>query len=102
MGIGKYNTKKIVSFSNGLDNAATLCYKLGLNGYKDWYLPSKDELYTMYHNLKTVGIGKFSDGLYWTSSETDFMNAWVYNFITGSETEIGIIKKAHVRAIRSF
>ena len=102
MGIGKYNTKKIVSFSNEVDNAATICYKLSLNGYKDWYLPSKDEIYVMYHNLKAVGIGKFSDGLYWTSSETDFMNAWVYNFVIGSETEQGITKKAHVRAIRSF
>ncbi|MBC7883860.1 MAG: DUF1566 domain-containing protein [Saprospiraceae bacterium] len=102
MGIGKFNTKKIVSFSNQFDIAATICYNLSLNGYKDWYLPSKDEVYTMYHNLKALGIGKFSDELYWTSSETDFGNAWVYNFSTGFETEQGITKKARVRAIRNF
>ncbi len=102
LGDGKSNTKKIVSFSNDFDFAAYICYKLSLNGYKDWYLPSKDEVDLMYHNLKAAGIGKFTNELYWTSSETDFGNAWVFNFNTGFETEQGITKKARVRAIRNF
>lgn len=102
IGIGRYNTKKIVSFSDYNDNAASICYNLELNGYKDWFLPSKDELHLMYHNLKAAGIGKFAERFYWTSSETDFGNAWIYDFQTGLESEQGITKFAYVRAIRAF
>lgn len=102
IGIGKYNTKKILNYSGGNQNAATICHDLQLNGYKDWFLPSKDELTMMYHNLKESGISVFAGNFYWTSSETDFGNAWVFDFVRGNESELSIRKQARVRAIRAF
>jgi hypothetical protein len=42
-----------------------------LNGYKDWFLPSIDELHKLHQN-KTV-IGGFANVTYWSSSEFDTM-----------------------------
>lgn len=66
---GKQNTLNIVSECKSTDIAARLCYDLELNGYDDWYLPSRDELRLMYSNLYLNGIGTFSDFRYWSSSE---------------------------------
>jgi hypothetical protein len=48
--------------------AARKCDDLALNGYDDWFLPSKDELNQMY--LQRSVIGGFHK-CYWSSSEDD-------------------------------
>lgn len=102
IGTGPLNTEKIAKASKARDIAGYICYNLVLNGYDDWYLPSKDELNVLYQNLKINHIGNLGDKRYWSSSETDFNNAWLQNFKTGEIIENHVNKPASVRAIRSF
>ena len=53
---GKYNW----------DEAMSICEKLNMNGYSDWYLPSSDELRKMADNSKL--ISGIVCGRYWSST----------------------------------
>ena len=76
---GAQNTINISADCNSCgssSNAAQLCSNLSLNGYDDWFLPSKDELLSIYQNLVHPSIyNNFSTGgsnsyhWYWSSSE---------------------------------
>lgn len=69
IGTGKSNTMAIVKSWTGEHPATELCLAYRGGGKNDWFLPSRDELNLMYVNLKTRGVGNFSDKLYWSSSE---------------------------------
>jgi len=86
-----------------------------INGYSDWYLPSKDELSEMYNTIGSGGpdgnLGGFetsngphywSSSEYWTTSEFDYHNAWRVSFGSGSLVPSGKSNVFRVRAIRSF
>jgi hypothetical protein len=78
VGTGKRNTETIVIFlakTGESEKAAQFCSEIEYGGYDDWFLPSKDELNLMYQNLKLKGLGGFSGGLYWSSSEY-YGNVW--------------------------
>jgi hypothetical protein len=50
-------------------SAKTACNELILNGYSDWYLPSKEELSALYVNLQQqLGVGCFENYNCWSSS----------------------------------
>jgi hypothetical protein len=104
IGKGLQNTIDIVNGCTSPDFAARICYDLVLNGYDDWYLPSKDELNLMY--LRKDIIGNFSGihpAPYWSSSE--FKNefaAWRQDFTNGEQTIYDKYNMYHVRAMRSF
>jgi opacity protein-like surface antigen len=110
VGTGKANTQRIAPIINrhGEDGAALLCTALNINGYQDWFLPSKDELNLMYVNLKKKGLGGFGDGYYWSSSEYNYFDAWVQRFRDGSQNYSFFYTKGDkdhalpVRAIRAF
>jgi hypothetical protein len=38
----------------------------------------------MYLNLKTLNLGNFSNGWYWSSTESGAQTAWVINFTNGN------------------
>lgn len=81
IGEGKTNTTNIVNAFglSGLNYAAKMCVTMNLNGFDDWFLPSRDELIIMYQNLYLQNLGSFTNGAkYWTSSEDNFFtqNAW--------------------------
>jgi hypothetical protein len=84
--------------------AKIACRELVLNGYSDWYLPTKEELNSVYVNLKQVGVGGFAVNKYWSSTEFDNNTAWYQTFTTDDYQ--GIDKKLfmsfYVRAIRAF
>jgi hypothetical protein len=85
--------------------AAKLCYDLVLNGYDDWYLPSKSECFAMYFNLHIYrGMGNFADELYWSSTEASIGNAYSQYSNDGYPPNGGYFKSSayHVRAIRAF
>lgn len=100
---GVFNTASIVTACQEEVFAAKICDDLELNGFSDWFLPSKDELSLMYRNLKKAGIGGFSDGHYWSSSETNFKYAWGQYFDDGMQYSLGkYYNGAGVRAVRAF
>lgn len=101
LGTGNSNTNTIVNVYGSGTYAAKLCFDLVLNGYSDWYLPSREEISKMILNKNA--IGGFSSANYWSSSEFSGTNAYYSNFTSGSANLTGSKNSvANVRAIRSF
>jgi hypothetical protein len=100
MGTGTANTRAIMVQANnrggGFGWAAQACDALEVNGFDDWFLPSRDELHYMYGNLHMRNTGGFSLDWYWTSTysrynrEEVWMDAnkhywWCENFSDGKQ-----------------
>ncbi|MDR0441947.1 MAG: caspase family protein [Treponema sp.] len=116
IGTGKRNTELIIAALNRKGEsgkAAQLCRAYNLNGYSDWFLPSKDELDLIYKNLTQRGIGDFKatedwinfTHIYWSSSQSSNNGAWFQEFSDGfqaTNVEVSKINTRSVRAIRSF
>ena len=107
IGTGKKNTEIIASKSTSrTKNAAKACLDYKVNGYDDWFLPSKDELNLMYINLKQKKLGGFADSDYWSSSEysTDSYYAWLQYFSSGNQYYYGYGRdyNSRVRPVRAF
>jgi len=108
-GTGMANTLAIVNGCSQRPIAASVCNDLVLNGYNDWYLPSRDELSLMYQNLRTQNLGSFSSIWYWNSSQYHSDNAWFVNFSNGNVSYgpsngnyYGKSDPGQVRAVRAF
>jgi hypothetical protein len=99
IGTGQANTTAIVNGCSTPGIAAQICDALVLNGYSDWFLPSKDELNQMYIQ-KTV-IGGFID-YYWSSSEKNAGGAWYQYFPNGAQDYNNKYTTYYVRAVRAF
>lgn len=83
--------------------AADACAFLNYNGYSDWFLPSKDELNLLYHNLAKKGLGNFNGISYWSSSQSSSATAWFQRFEDGKQYYNGRkTELLFVRAIRAF
>jgi hypothetical protein len=106
VGTGQSNTTKIVNDAGtSIDYAARICDELGLEGYTDWFLPSKDELNLMYQNLHTAtpSIGDFQTDFYWSSTEDDAGDADVQEFNADGDQNYDAKDALHmVRAVRVF
>ncbi|MCX6278303.1 MAG: DUF1566 domain-containing protein [Bacteroidetes bacterium] len=100
IGAGNTNTNLIVAGQGAGNYAAKLCFDLVLNGYSDWYLPSKDELDQLYINR--LAVGGFTSSAYWSSSEDNINNAWKQHFDFGFQYNTGKYYLYSVRAIRAF
>lgn len=75
---GIQNTTAITNYYNLTNTAADFCENLTLNGFSDWFLPSKDEMSLMMSRLKNIeGIFFGAVTGYWTSSNYDFNNVWI-------------------------
>jgi hypothetical protein len=102
IGSGRSNTNLIMNVCDNRPIAASLCADLKLNGYDDWILPSRNELTLMYQNLKVQGIGDFLGFWYWSSSQMNFLDAWMVNFEFGAAKSKHKSHVCNVRAVRSF
>ena len=108
IGSGKSNTEAIVAAQGAGNYAAQICNDLTLNGYSDWFLPSKSECYYMYFNLKIMkNIGDFGeapDALYWSSTEASYNLAYSQYGNDGYLPTGGYYKNSayYVRAVRAF
>ena len=118
IGEGKSNTAFIMRSANaiggGFDWAAEICNSLIVNGYNDWFLPSRDELNQMWGNLQRNGMGNFKAEWYWSSTPTiyswnwtNYEGAWRQNFANGEQSDgkrygSNYGDKLRIRAIRQF
>ena len=95
------------------DFANRLCKKLKLKfeneTYKDWYLPSKEELNLLYARRGEVDQAAIENGgsplelsYYWSSTEYNYDKSWVQYFSTGKQTVQFKNFPNNVRAIRAF
>ena len=101
LGTGQQNTTAIVAACSSSGIAARVCDDLILNGYADWYLPSKNELNKIY--LNNAVLGTFVTIAYWSSSEYSGLYVWVQN-LTGNGQQVLTNKDGggYIRAVRSF
>ena len=125
IGSGNQNTIDIVNSSDPMNiKAADICFELTLNGYNDWFLPSKDELDLMCWNLRGKrdpahpqyvtsdnpdvpdvsggGTGGFVTTEYWSSSEASDADSWIMNFSDGKSLTAGKGGGYRIRPIRAF
>ena len=101
LGTGKQNTVNIIAGSQFESYAAEVCNNLELNGYNDWFLPSKEELKILFENRDAIG-GFVSGELYWSSSQVDKFDAWGQVFEDGFENSVSKSFLGRVRAVRAF
>ncbi len=100
-GTGQLNTSTIVSILGNGNYAAILCDQLVLDGFSDWFLPSRDELNYLYSQKPIVG--GFADEYYWSSTETAEDTAWGQLFSNGFQnSSLAKSNQLKIRAIRSF
>jgi len=122
IGTGLENTEAIVNqgcqTENGGVTAAQASLDYEVNGYSDWYLPSKDELYRMMFHIGRIGtqgdnLGSFNAGRYWSSTDWTGLSfdwsppqwvnqAWIINSHSNALDEFNRVSLNRVRAIRSF
>jgi hypothetical protein len=113
---GSFVTTGATSTTDGLGNtiaiigaqgnsgvyAAKLCRDYRGGGFNDWFLPSKDQLNSLF-SQKSI-VGGFVDEIYWSSTEVGEGEAWIQYFLNGEQwidnTSDGA--NVHARAIRAF
>lgn len=102
IGTGKSNTQAIIESCGEANLAAKLCTEYRGGGKSDWFLPSKDELYLIYANLRKNAIGGFAVNPYWSSSENNADYAWHQVFHDGRQGFHFKFDGGKVRAVRAF
>ena len=104
--IGTYQGKKIIIAEQdapkdlNFTDAKEYCSTLELNGYTDWYLPSKKELNFAYKNARDLMQGDW----YWSSTEYSAAWAWYQIFhgsFAGHQSFNDMTLTNSVRAFRS-
>lgn len=102
LGEGPTNTATIVASCGEANSAARTADDLMLNGYDDWFLPSRDELALVRQNLQSQGLGGLYGGLYWSSTAADASRAWVLDLDRNNWMSWQKYDARPVRAIRAF
>ena len=100
IGSGIVNTKEIISYQSPGSYAAKLCFDLSLEGYHDWFLPSRDELNKLFINR--AAIGNFLSQFYWSSTQFGYNCARNQNLGDGSTGTNYRSSNLCVRAVRIF
>ena len=81
-------------------DANVACNSLVIGNYRDWHLPTRDELHKLYSSKGVVG--GFADKHYWSSTENSTGGAWGQNFSAGYNTQGDKTNVLRVRAVRYF
>jgi hypothetical protein len=113
IGTGLSNSNQII-LNNTFPNydcpakrmAARICRELNLNGYTDWFLPSRDELLKLYQNKNVLNNYHPTSSVYYLSSTrelTSLMNALTIQFTSGQVFPLNKTSfEGAVRPIRKF
>jgi hypothetical protein len=101
VGTGAANTAAIVA-GCAARTTATIADVYALNGFTDWYLPSKEELKLLYGQRAVMGA--FAINAYWSSTETNPTSAFYQNFGAAFPPPATNNKSISfpVRAVRTF
>ncbi len=95
LGMGKANTERIVAAHGDGDYAAAAVARLRINGFDDWFLPSKDEL-DAYYNFRRMyrRTAPYVAAPHWTSTESSPSFAFYQLFQDGTQytDENGLVK----------
>ena len=108
IGTGAQNTIDITTGCGQNGIAADICSNLVLNGFADWFLPSKDESTEMYLKVgqgaagPNQNIAGFENGLYWTSSEINWTWGWIHDFNSNLQSQDDKDIWYRVRPVRAF
>ena len=83
---GAVNMSTIKALDASLDSypAFKACNDMGIG----WYLPSKNELNSLYGNKNAIGnfnTNNSDNSIYWSSTESNSSNSWYQNFYVGSQ-----------------
>jgi hypothetical protein len=100
LGTGQSNTFAIVKAQGNGEYAASICVQMDLNGFDDWFLPSKEELALL--RAQRFVVGNFSNPFYWSSTEYNSHYAWAQNFNNGFQDYGNKNSAPAIRAIRAF
>jgi hypothetical protein len=100
IGTGNTNTNRIYNSCGSDGYAAFVCYNLVLNGFSDWFLPSKDELQELFNQRASIP-GLVSSN-YVSSSENNCCGFWTLLFNNGGWGNYTKSSGGFVRAIRYF
>ena len=108
---GEGNTAAIIAQSGHINSAAKLCDDYSASGFTDWYLPSIDELKTLYQNrfhvnrasAYVLGLNQIGNETYLSSTEYSTSIVWALNLGYGTpESNRTKLEKLFVRSIRNF
>ncbi len=81
-------------------DAKATCDSLTLKGYRDWALPTKEDLNKLFLNKES--LGGFQSADYWSSSAFEPDSAWSQRFFDGKEHIRSRESRLRVRPIRKF
>ncbi len=102
---GAINTQRIVNFYGSGNYAAKICDDLVVDGYDDWYLPSKYELVILNDNYTLLKFDFNKADTFWSSTELPDLYidyVWSRRFNINYSIECTKSAKLGVRAVRRF
>ena len=85
LGSGEANTMQIINSCSDGNIPAKLCNDIIINGFDDWFLPSKDELGLIYTHVYLQNLANYKTGGFWSSSEINANNVWYYPMGSSSQ-----------------
>lgn len=102
IGSGWANTRDILAQGNTdpVTSAAAYADAYERNGYTDWYLPSKDEIFELWQYFADTGALPGRD--YWSSTEYVLNSAWTQHAGSGPQYRRMKPNIIHVRPVRAF
>lgn len=104
IGAGPGNLRRLNErCTNQTNNIAKLVADLNIEGYADWYIPTRAELEIMLENLYNKGnAARLSNEFYWSATEQDAGAAWGIFMGTGNHRLLPKWMQERVRPIRAF
>lgn len=100
--LDNYYTNPVATCSDNADGTVATGYGLYINNGKQWFLPSKDELYMVYQNLGDMPVNNFGLNYYWSSTEEGTGTAWAIHLSSGetipapkAETGYALVRRVH-------